>query len=89
MTNAYMHRGTGLIVNLEPDPSGLIVAYVPALPGCVSQGDTISEALGNIDDAIEGVLSVMQEDGLVGGLSIHHEPWDEIEHTTGTGTLAA
>jgi HicB_like antitoxin of bacterial toxin-antitoxin system len=29
------------------------VASVPALPGCVSQGDTRTEALNNIREAIE------------------------------------
>jgi predicted RNase H-like HicB family nuclease len=65
MTNAYVHRGTGLIVQLESDPSGMVVAYVPSLPGCVSQGDTVADALGNIDDAIAGVLAVMREDGTI------------------------
>lgn len=29
------------------------VAEVPSLPGCVSQGDTIDEALANIREAIK------------------------------------
>lgn len=33
----------------------------PALPGCVSQGDTRREALANIREAIEGVLIVMND----------------------------
>jgi predicted RNase H-like HicB family nuclease len=31
---------------------------VPALPGCVSQGETIDELLTNLHEAIEGYLSV-------------------------------
>ncbi len=31
--------------------------HVPALPGCVSQGDTEQEALENIKDAILGYLT--------------------------------
>ena len=31
---------------------------VPALPGCVSQGETIDELLCNLHEAIEGYLSV-------------------------------
>lgn len=33
-------------------------AEVPALPGCVSQGETIEEVTRNIREAIEGCLSV-------------------------------
>jgi predicted RNase H-like HicB family nuclease len=29
------------------------VAEVPSLPGCVSQGDTVEEAISNIKEAIE------------------------------------
>lgn len=32
---------------------GYLVAQAPELPGCVSQGKTISEALANIKEAIE------------------------------------
>jgi predicted RNase H-like HicB family nuclease len=40
-------------VVLEKEPDGGYVASVPTLPGCVSQGDTRSEALENIREAIE------------------------------------
>ena len=33
-------------------------AEVPAIPGCASQGDTMDELLRNIQEAIEGCLSV-------------------------------
>lgn len=33
-------------------------AEVPALPGCVSQGETLDELMTNIREAIEGCLSV-------------------------------
>jgi predicted RNase H-like HicB family nuclease len=33
-------------------------AEVPAIPGCASQGDTMDELLNNIQEAIEGCLSV-------------------------------
>jgi len=40
-------------VLLEPDKeAGGYVASCPALPGCYSQGDTIDEALQNIEEAI-------------------------------------
>jgi predicted RNase H-like HicB family nuclease len=40
-------------VVLEQEPDSGYVASVPALPGCVSQGDTRAEALSNISDAIK------------------------------------
>ena len=40
-------------VVLEEEPDGGYVATVPALPGCVSQGDSRDEALVNIREAIE------------------------------------
>ena len=45
-----------LLVTLERDESGMIVAECPAIPGCVSQGPTESEALDNIREAIVGCL---------------------------------
>jgi antitoxin HicB len=39
-------------VVLEQEPDGGYVVSVPALPGCVSQGDTRPEALSNIREAI-------------------------------------
>ena len=39
-------------VILEPSEAGGYTVYVPALRGCVSQGETEDEALENIRDAI-------------------------------------
>ena len=33
-------------------------AEVPALPGCITEGDTIEEVTANLKDAIEGWLEV-------------------------------
>jgi antitoxin HicB len=40
-------------VVLQRESDGGFVATVPALPGCVSQGDTRSESIENIKEAIE------------------------------------
>jgi predicted RNase H-like HicB family nuclease len=40
-------------VILEQESDGGYVVSVPALPGCVSQGDSRAEALSNIREAIE------------------------------------
>jgi predicted RNase H-like HicB family nuclease len=39
-------------VVLEQEPDGGFIVSVPALPGCISQGDTRNEALTNIGEAI-------------------------------------
>ncbi len=39
-------------------------AEVPALPGCVTQGETLDEVVDNLNDAIEGWLSVQTLDSL-------------------------
>lgn len=49
-----------LHVLIEQDEAGYYVAEVPALPGCLSQGKTRSEAIANITEAIEGWLEVME-----------------------------
>ncbi len=33
-------------------------AEVPAIPGCVTQGDTFEELLSNLYEAVDGCLSV-------------------------------
>lgn len=40
-------------VVLEKGTDGYIVAYCPALKGCVTQGRTEAEAIENIKEAIE------------------------------------
>jgi antitoxin HicB len=40
-------------VVLGREEGGGYVVSVPALPGCISQGDTRTEALNNIREAIE------------------------------------
>jgi len=40
---------------------GWLVVECPSLPGCVSQGRTMDEALENIKDAIQGYLDVLGE----------------------------
>ena len=47
-------------VVLEQDESGYFVAEVPAMPGCLSQGQTRAEAIENIKEAIAGWLEVME-----------------------------
>jgi predicted RNase H-like HicB family nuclease len=41
-------------VILLPDPEGGFTALVPAMPGCVSEGDDLDESLANVRDAMRG-----------------------------------
>jgi predicted RNase H-like HicB family nuclease len=51
-------------VVLEPESRGGYAVICPAIPGCVSQGNSLEEALGNIREAIVLCLEVRRESGL-------------------------
>ena len=48
---------------LQPEVDGGYSVVCPAIPGCVSQGDTLDEALANIREAIVLCLEVRNEQG--------------------------
>jgi predicted RNase H-like HicB family nuclease len=50
-------------VILEKEEDGGYVAIVPALPGCVSQGDTREEVIQNIREAAELYIEDCIENG--------------------------
>ncbi len=50
-----------LKVLVHPAEEGGYWAEVPALPGCVSEGETWDETLANIREAAEGWLEVSAE----------------------------
>lgn len=52
-------------VVLRPEPEGGFTASVPALPGCVTYGRTLSEAKSMAKDAISGYIESLKK---------HHEP---------------
>ena len=51
-----------LKVVLEPSEEGGFTAYVPSLPGCISEGDTKEEALENIEEAIALYVEPVDDD---------------------------
>ena len=51
-----------LNIVLEPSDDGGYTVVVPALPGCISEGDTKEEALKNIREAIELYLEPVDDD---------------------------
>jgi len=53
-----------LIVTLERNETGVIVAECPAIPGCISQDRTEEEALANIREAIQGCIQARAANGM-------------------------
>ena len=51
-----------LKVVLEPSDEGGFTVYVPSLPGCVSEGESETEALENIREAVELYLEPVDDD---------------------------
>jgi predicted RNase H-like HicB family nuclease len=47
---------------LEEQEEGGFTIYVPSLQGCISQGETVEEALRNIREAIELYLDTEVEE---------------------------
>ena len=47
----------------EPSPEGGYTVTVPALPGCVTQGETIDECVANAQEAIELFLEDLAASG--------------------------
>jgi antitoxin HicB len=48
---------------LEPEENGGYSVHCPSLPGCSSQGNSIEEALENIQEAMRGWLKSGQKHG--------------------------
>jgi predicted RNase H-like HicB family nuclease len=53
-----------LVITLDRDETGMVVAECPAIPGCVSQGATEDEAIANIKEAIQGCIEARLEHGM-------------------------
>ncbi|MBI2804946.1 MAG: type II toxin-antitoxin system HicB family antitoxin [Planctomycetes bacterium] len=51
-------------VTIDRDEDSVWIVECPAIPGCVSQGDTRAEALLNVEQAIKLCLEVRAERGM-------------------------
>ena len=49
-------------VILEPSDEGGYTVYVPSLPGCISEGETVQESLENIREGIKLYLEPVEDD---------------------------
>lgn len=63
MKNPKVKKVLKYTVVFEPSEEGGYVVSVPALLGCMSQGDTFEEAVKMIKDAISGYIAVLREKG--------------------------
>jgi predicted RNase H-like HicB family nuclease len=62
-----------LKIILEPSDEGGYTVYAPALPGCISEGDTMEEALANIQEAIALYLEPAEDDCITDDKAIVRE----------------
>ncbi len=53
-----------LLITIFQDEDGMYIAECPAIPGCISQGHTETEAAQNIQKAIRESLAVRAEKGM-------------------------
>jgi predicted RNase H-like HicB family nuclease len=51
-----------LRILLEPSEDGGYTVYVPSLPGCISEGNDVDDALRNIQEAIELYLEPIEDE---------------------------
>jgi predicted RNase H-like HicB family nuclease len=62
-----------LKIVLEPSEEGGYTVIVPALPGCISEGNSREEAMQNIREAIELYLEPVEDD------QVYSKDAEEIE----------
>lgn len=64
-------------VQIEQDEQGMFVVQVPSLPGCITQGSTLVEALENAKEAIAAYLESLTKHGEPVPWSKFEEEWHE------------
>ena len=52
-----------LTVHLERQPEGGYTVTAPQLPGLVTEGDTVAEAMANVEDALAALLELYEDTG--------------------------
>ncbi|MBZ5565175.1 MAG: type II toxin-antitoxin system HicB family antitoxin [Acidobacteriia bacterium] len=60
-------------VVLEPSEEGGYTGYVPSLPGCISEGEDVQDALANIQEAIVLYLEPVEDDFVASGQALVKE----------------
>lgn len=59
-------------VLLKKEPEGGFTAQVPMLPGCITYGENMDEAISNVKEAVEVYIE---------SLRAHNEPVPDEENT--------
>ena len=59
-----MSKNQRFKVIFEQEQDGGYAVHVPALSGCASQGETLDEAMTNVQEAIKLYLWSLKDDGL-------------------------
>ena len=68
---------------LDPQPEGGYTVTSPLLPELISEGDTVSEALANAEDAFAAVVEIYEDRGCPLPTSIY------VDQTTGPVSVEA
>lgn len=58
-----VHLELRYTVLIEVNVEGGYTITVPSLPGCVTQGDTLEEAIENVREAIAGYIETLKDLG--------------------------
>ena len=62
--NEYMALPYRLEIVEDQEEGGFVVSY-PDLPGCITCGDTIEDAMNNAKDAMKSWIEAALEEGMV------------------------
>ena len=76
--NDYLKLPYRLVIVPDPDEGGFAVSY-PDLPGCISTGDTIDEAVKNAEDAKKEWITAAIADGI----PVPEPASDDLENYSG------
>lgn len=71
-----------LTVHLERQPEGGYTVTAPQLPGLVTEGDTVPEAMANVEDALTALLELYEDTGkeIPSDLIVDEEGKRRIQH---------
>ena len=82
MSAATTDRLIRLTVHLDQQPEGDYTATAPQLPGLVTEGDTVAEAMANVEDALAALLELYEDTGkeIPTGLIVDEQEMRRIRH---------
>ena len=63
MSATTTDRLISLTIHLEQQPEGGYTATAPQLPGLVTEGDTVAEAMANVEDALAAFIELYEDTG--------------------------